>query len=159
MRSDVIPSWLMALVLCAGLLTGTAARPGEPAGDVQVENDIQVKDAWIRWLPANVPGGGYMTLINVGSAPRVLIGASSPDYGEVSIHRTRIREGVSEMAQVESVELKPLIPVRFAEGGFHLMLMQPKRSLKPGGRALITLRFAQGPPVEVPFEVRAGNST
>src|SRR6266478_8550192 len=153
MRSDMAPSWLMGLVLLGGLIAGTAAYPGEPS------IDIQVKDAWIRWLPANVPGGGYMTLINVGSAPRVLIGASSPDYGEVSIHRTRIREGVSEMAQVESVELKPLIPVRFAEGGFHLMLMQPKRSLKPGGRALITLRFAQGPPVEVPFEVRAGNST
>ena len=153
MRSDVAPSWLMGLVLCAGLLTGPAAHPGGPSGDVQV------KDALIRWLPANVPGGGYMTLINTGSAARVLIGASSPDYGEVSIHQTRIREGLSDMARIESVELKPLIPVRFAEGGYHLMLMQPKRSLRPGDRVLITLHFAQGPSIEAPFEVRAGNST
>jgi copper(I)-binding protein len=99
-----------------------------------------------------------MTLINTGSAARVLIGASSPDYGEVSLHQTRIRNGMSEMTPVGSVELKPLIPVRFAEGGYHLMLMQPKRSLQPGDRVLITLRFARGPPIEVPFEVRAGNS-
>jgi len=143
----------MGLVLCAGLLTGTAAHPDAPS------IDIQVKDAWIRWLPANVPAGGYMTLINTGSAARVLIRASSPDYGEVGIHLTQIRNGVNAMTRVESVELKPLTPVRFAEGGYHLMLMQPKRSLQPGDRVLITLHFAQGPSIQVPFEVRAGNST
>jgi copper(I)-binding protein len=150
MRSS--SSILIGLVLCVGLLGGAAAYAGEPTPD------IQIKEAWIRWLPANVPGGGYMTLINTGAAARVLIGASSPDYGEVSIHQSRIRNGMNEMAPVESIELKPLIPVRFAEGGYHLMLMQPKRSLEPGDRVLITLRFARGPPVAVPFEVRAGNS-
>jgi copper(I)-binding protein len=142
----------VALALCVGLLGTTAARAGEPAPD------IQVKEAWIRWLPANVPGGGYMTVINTGSATRALVGASSPDYGEVTMHQTRLRNGMNEMTQVESIELKPRIPVRFAEGGYHLMLMQPKRSLKPGDRVLITLRFAQGPSVEVPFDVRAGNA-
>ena len=151
MRSDMARSWLM-LVLFAVLLAGAAAHPGASS------TDIQVKNAWIRWLPANVPGGGYLTLINTGSAARVLIGASSPDYGEISIHQTRIRMGLNDMARVESVELKPLIPVRFAEGGYHLMLMQPRRSLQPGDRVLITLHFAQGTSVEVPFEVRAGNS-
>jgi copper(I)-binding protein len=66
---------------------------------------------------------------------------------------------MNDMTRVESVELKPLIPVRFAEGGYHLMLLQPKRSLRPGDRVLITLRFVQGPSVEARFEVRAGNST
>jgi copper(I)-binding protein len=150
MRSS--SSILIGLVLCVVLLGGAAAHAGEPTPD------IQVKEAWIRWLPANVPGGGYMTLINTGAAARLLIGASSPDYGEVSIHRSRIRNGMNEMAPVESIVLKPLIPVRFAEGGYHLMLMQPKRPLEPGDRVLITLRFARGPPVAAPFEVRAGNS-
>jgi copper(I)-binding protein len=137
-------------VLCVGWLGGGAAIAGEPA--------IQIKDAWIRWLPANVPGGGYMTVINTGSAARVLIGASSPDYGEISIHQTRIRNGMNEMTPVESVELRPLVPVRFAEGGYHLMLVQPKRSLAVGDRVLITLHFAAGASIEVPFELRAGNS-
>jgi copper(I)-binding protein len=141
--------YFIGLALCVGLLGDVAAGP-EPS-------EIQVKEAWIRWLPANVPGGGYMTLVNRGAAPRVLIGASSADYGEVSIHQTRSRNGMSEMTPVASVELKPLVPVRFAQGGYHLMLMQPKRSLKPGDRVLITLRFERGSSTEVPFEVRAGN--
>jgi periplasmic copper chaperone A len=151
MRSSY--SSFVGLVLCVGVLGSAAARAGEPTPD------IQVKEAWIRWLPANLPGGGYMTVINSGPATRVLVGASSPDYGEVTMHQTRLRNGMSEMTQVESIELKPRIPVRFAEGGYHLMLMQPKRSLKPGDRVLIILRFAQGPSVEVPFDVRAGDAS
>jgi len=148
MRSS--SSWLTGLVLCVGWLGNGAATAGEPA--------IQVKDAWIRWLPADVPGGAYMTVINTGSEARVLIGASSPDYGEISIHQARIRNGMNEMTPVESVELKPLLAVRFAEGGYHLMLVRPKRSLVVGDRVLITLHFAAGASLEVPFELRAGNS-
>src|SRR5271169_4584354 len=33
---------------------------------------IRVKDAWIRWLPAGVPSGGYATLINTGGSTRPL---------------------------------------------------------------------------------------
>jgi copper(I)-binding protein len=29
--------------------------------------EIPVKEAWVRWLPANAPGGGYFTLANIGS--------------------------------------------------------------------------------------------
>ncbi len=148
MRSS--SSWLIGLVLCVGWLGGGAATAGEPA--------IQVRDAWIRWLPANVPGGGYMTVINTGSEARVLTGASSPDYGEISIHQTRIRNGMNEMTPVDSVELRPLVPVRFSAGGYHLMLVRPKRSLAVGDRVLVALHFAQGPALEIPFEVRAGNS-
>lgn len=144
-------SWLIGLLLCVGSLTATAAPPAGPA--VQ----IQVRDAWIRWLPANVPGAGYMTVTNTGAAARMLTGASSRDYGDVSMHQTRVRNGMNEMTPVESVELIPLRPVRFAEGGYHLMLLHPKRSLKVGDRVLIALHFAQGPPLEIPFEVRAGN--
>src|SRR5882757_10646703 len=49
--------------------------------------DLKVEDAWIRWLPANLPGAGYMTLTNMGMTERVLLGASSPDYGDISFHR------------------------------------------------------------------------
>jgi len=106
------PSWLMGLVLFAGLIAGTAAHPGEPS------IDIQVKDAWIRWLPPTLPRRLYDPDQTPGLRRVCWIGASSPDYGEVGIHQTRIRNGLNEMTRVESVELKPLVPVRFAQGGY-----------------------------------------
>jgi periplasmic copper chaperone A len=131
------------------VLVGTASF-GDPP-------DIQVKDAWIRWLPANLPGAGYMTLTNTGSAERVLIGAASPDYEEVGMHESHSNDAMNGMTPVGSVVLKPHSTVRFTEGGYHLMLMQPKRALHPGDRVSVTLRFEIGQPVTVPFEVRAGN--
>jgi periplasmic copper chaperone A len=137
-----------ALVLIAGLLPGTAAPAPAPLVDVQV------KEAWIRWLPANLPAAGYMTLVNGGAKPQVLIGAASPDYAELGFHQTRSNNGMTEMVQVRSITLQPYIPVRFAEGGYHLMLMRPTRPIHPGDVVTITLRFADGRSIAVPFSVR-----
>lgn len=126
-----------------------------PAPDIQASN-IQVKDAWIRWLPADSPAAGYMTLVNSGTADRVLIAVTSAAYGEVSVHESREDRGISTMRPVDSITLKAQTSVRFAEGGYHLMLMQPRRPVHPGDTVAMTLRFATGPPIEVMFDVRAG---
>jgi periplasmic copper chaperone A len=119
---------------------------------------VQVTDAWIRWLPANLPSGGYMTLTNTGTVPSVLVSAASPDFGQVSFHRSLTKEGVSDMAAVDTVTVAPHSSVRFSPGGYHIMLMQPKRSLQPSDRVLITLQFADGHSLEVAFEVRASGA-
>lgn len=119
---------------------------------------IEVKDAWIRWLPANIPSGGYMTLINTGTVSEVLISAASPDFGQISFHQSVTNNGVSDMVAVGSLTVKPQSSVRFSPGGYHIMLMQPKRALHPGDRVLITLRFADGHSIVVPFEVRAAGA-
>jgi copper(I)-binding protein len=121
--------------------------------------DVQVTDAWIRWLPANLPGAGYMTLTNVGSAEQVLTGATSPDYAQVEFHQTHGSNGMNAMSPVDAIRLQTHTAVRFAEGGYHLMLMQPTRSLHPGDRVLLTLRFAGGQSLVVPFTVRAGDTS
>jgi copper(I)-binding protein len=160
---------LLAPMLCTGLLSSAAtaappapgpvsAAPPAPLSAAPVAAEIHIEDAWIRWLPANLPAGGYLTLTNTGSTSRLLTGASSPDFGQIGFHLTREHNGMSDMTPVASIELKPRVPIRFAPGGYHLMLMQPKRSLRPGDRVLITLRFAQGPPIDVPFAVRAASS-
>jgi copper(I)-binding protein len=127
-------------------------------------SDIEVKDAWIRWLPANLPGAGYMTLTNTGNATYALVGASSADYAEVSFHQTRNHDGMNEMLPVDTIVLKAHSSVRFAEGGYHLMLLQPRRALHPGDRVMVMLRFGKtitgdGRTINVPFIVRAGSET
>lgn len=118
--------------------------------------DIEVTDAWIRWLPADIPAAGYMTLVNTQSSDRILIAVTSKDYGAIGIHQTLEDHGVSKMRPVESITLTPHATVRFAEGGYHLMLMQPTHPIHPGDRVIMTLRFKQGPPIDAVFTVRAG---
>ncbi len=146
MRSRL--SWLRKLALAVGLTMGAGVLCAQAA------LDIQVKEAWIRWLPPGIPAGGYMTLVNTGSSTRVLVGAVSPDYGEISFHQSVQSHGMSQMTPVDSVVLKPQATVLFAEGGYHLMLMQPKRPIHPGDHVSVTLRFADGRSIEVPFDVR-----
>jgi copper(I)-binding protein len=97
-----------------------------------------------------------MTLTNAGNSRIVLIGVTSPDYAEVSIHQTQDERGMSRMAAVAAIALEVHRTVSFAEGGYHLMLMQPHRPVHPGDKVSITLHFDQGPAVSVLCDVRAG---
>ncbi len=113
-------------------------------------------DAWIRWLPADIPAAGYMTLVNTSDADRLLVAVTSPDYGAIGMHQSLDDHGISRMRPVDSITLKPHMPFRFSEGGYHLMLMQPNHPLHPGDKVVMTLRFQKGAPIDVVFEVRAG---
>jgi copper(I)-binding protein len=106
--------------------------------------------------PADLPAAGYVTLTNKGATTLELVGASSPDYAEVDMHQTLESHGMSEMRPVASLVLKPLATVRFAEGGYHLMLMHAKRQLHQHDRVEIVFRFSDGRTMPVPFEVRSG---
>jgi copper(I)-binding protein len=118
---------------------------------------ISASDAWVRWLPSNLPEGGYVTLRNTGARPQTLTGATSPDFGEVSLHHTIQSDGVSQMQPVSQVEIAPGGVLSLAAGGYHLMLEQPKRPLKPGDQVSITFHFAGGSSTTARFEVRAPN--
>jgi copper(I)-binding protein len=134
--------------LLAGLLVclATSAQDGVA---------VRVQDPWVRWLPGNLPAAGYLTLINNGDTPVRLIGASCEEYRSVSLHRSRLQGATSQMSPVEAITVKPHSSLDFAAAGYHLMLMQPDRSLKPGDRVVITLRFASVAPIAVQFELLA----
>jgi hypothetical protein len=153
MRFDRIGT--IGLVLPLGLLW----LAGAPVYAAESHNAIRVSDAWIRWLPVNAPSGGFMSLTNGNHESLVLDGVTSPAFADGSIHQTTEMNGASRMAPVKAVTIAPSSTVRFQPGGYHLMLMQPRRQLQPGDHVPITLRFANGQSLEVLFEVRdaAGN--
>jgi copper(I)-binding protein len=115
---------------------------------------VVVSDAWIRWLPANLPAAGYMSLRNTGDRTVTLIGASSLEYGVVMFHESRSQNGVEQMVPLPSVRIAPHSQVRFAPAGYHIMLMQPTKRINPGDRVTLALRFADGGSVQIRFEVR-----
>jgi len=136
--------WLLPLLMSAVALGGQAHLPA-----------LQVKDAWVRWLPGNLPAGGYLTLVNSGDQPASLVKVTSPDYAAVSLHRSSNVGGTSRMTPVDHISVAPHSNLEFAAQGYHLMLSHPARTLKPGDRVTLTLTFAHGTTVSVVFDLRA----
>jgi periplasmic copper chaperone A len=119
-----------------------------------VPSAIEIKQAWIRWLPAPAPAGGYLTLINDSDKPISLTGATCPEYGSVGLHRSLMRGGVSTMAPVDRITVAAHATLEFASQGYHLMLKAPTIALNPGDHVSITLSFDGGIQIAVPFEIR-----
>ncbi len=119
------------------------------------EAGVSVRDAWIRESPPGVATmAGYLTLQNNTSRTQVLVAASSSGFGTVMIHRTILKDGMAGMVHASSIELAPNASLIFAPGGYHLMLMNPSRTLRAGDRVDIDLKFRRGPVLPVTFEVR-----
>ncbi len=146
---------LMMLFTIIVLLTGCQEGPKGAA--------IKIKNAWSRPVsieeradtsvtPSDTTsqmntmmgynGVVYMIITNPGGEPDRLIGAESDICERVELHQSMMEgdrmmmrkiDGGLEIPASEKVELHP--------GGYHLMLMGLKRSLKPGEEFHITLRF------------------
>jgi len=117
--------------------------------------DVSVRDAWVRETPPGMTMmAGYMELRNNTSQPQVLVAASSSNFETVMIHRTIVKNGMASMGHASQIELTPNASFIFTPGGYHLMLMNPKRALHAGDRVDINLEFRSGLRLLVSFEVR-----
>lgn len=119
------------------------------------EAGVSVRDAWIRETPPGMSMmAGYMELRNNTSRPQSLVAASSTAFESVMIHRAVVKDGMTGMAHAPQIELAANAHLIFAPGGYHLMLMTPKRPLRAGDPVVINLEFRGGLVLPVTFEVR-----
>jgi copper(I)-binding protein len=132
------------LVACLWLAT---ILPAQAAG-------LRVTDAWFRALPPSVPSGGYFMLHNDGAKPVTLTGAESPACGMLMLHKSENMGGMSSMADVSDIAVPAGGTLAFAPGGYHLMCMDAKPILKPGGHVPVTLLFKDGAKRTASFAVR-----
>jgi periplasmic copper chaperone A len=142
----LVAACVPGLMAAAACLSNASGAQDSPA--------IQIRDAWVRWLPGNLPAGGYVTLVNSGDRPVSLIAASSPDYALVSMHRSRTTAGVSQMLPVNKITVAAHSSVEFGAQGYHLMLEHPTRALRPGDQVSVRLQFAGSPAVTATLTVR-----
>lgn len=113
--------------------------------------DLQVSEAKLRLLPGSLPAAGYFTLTNTGNQPVVLTGAQSPAFAQVMMHRSSLENGMASMQHVVQVEVPAGETLKFASGGYHLMLMQRQRELSLGDKVEASLFFADGQSLPVIF--------
>ncbi len=147
---------LRSILLLAPGLLGLAFSPTlAAAGSASAADAIQVREPWVRWLPAGLPAAGYLTLVNPSDTDRYLTGASSPDYAAVMLHESYTApNGESGMRHVDKVRIPAHGEVRLAPGGYHLMLMKARHAIAPGDTVKVDLIFADGRTLPVTLPVK-----
>ena len=143
----VISRWL------CGLLLGLAAVGCSPVGS----SDLTFEDAWVRPLPPGMKmTAAFGKIRNPGSEAIELVSFSSPFFGDVSLHRTELVDGVSKMREVPMLAIPAGETVELAPGGYHLMLMMPVTALNPEQPLVVLMTAADGSQFafEIPFERR-----
>ena len=115
--------------------------------------DAVLRAGRLRVLLPQLPAAGYFELDNHGASPLILTGAASPGCGSLMLHRSESSGGTERMEMVAQVSVPPGGTLRFAPGGYHLMCMGVAASLRPGGSAPVTLRFAGGAALTADFAV------
>ena len=141
-------TFALALFVQLGCMPLAAAPARTAAASLEVE------DAWIRWLPADLPAAGYLKLSNTSGVPATLTGVSSPAYTQLSLHRSLDEGGRMQMKPVERITIAAHSSLDFEATGYHMMLVQAIKPLKPADHVPVTLRFADGSSLLVQFELR-----
>lgn len=137
---------MLAVATAIPVLATAAERLAAPA--------VVASEAWIRLPPpaANV-AAGYVQLRNDGAEER-LVSATAAGFGQVQLHAMRMDGEVMRMQALADGLVLPAGKLTVLQpGGYHLMLMQPRRPFQAGQQVAVRLRFASGGEQRVDFVV------
>jgi len=135
---------LPALLLAA--LAGAAALPSVA--------QVVVANPWVRGTVAGQKAtGAFMELKSATDTS--LVSAASPVAGIVEVHEMKMDAGVMRMNAVDKLALPAGKAVELRPGGYHVMLMDLKQTLKEGDTVPVTLTFEDKAGGKQTVEVKA----
>jgi copper(I)-binding protein len=139
------------IILLGACLFVAACKPHGPASGLVFE------EAWVRSLPPGMKmTAGFGILRNPEPATIEITSFASPSFGDVSLHRTEVVDGVSKMREVPVLTIAAGATVVLEPGSYHLMLMMPAGDFKPGQSVVVEFIASDGRSFsfEVPVERR-----
>lgn len=144
---------LILILLALGL---TACAPSQPAADCA---ELDVSEAWIREMP---PGpqvtAGYLVLNNNDNQAITVDRFSSPAFARVELHESIQTDGMMQMRKMDALHIPGTEGLALQPGGWHLMLFEPKQTLKAGQTLPLTLHCGKDS-VTTTAEVRKGGAS
>jgi copper(I)-binding protein len=118
---------------------------------------LEIKHPWARATPKGAAvAGGYLRLVNTGTAPDRLVGGTVANAAKFEIHEMKVVNGVMQMRPVtQGLEIKPGETLELKPGSYHLMFVDLKAPFEQGKRVKGTLVFEKAGTVEVEYVVEA----
>jgi copper(I)-binding protein len=140
------------LRLSAGLLLGLAV-PSAYAADAGA---VSVGGCWVRALPGQ--GAAYFEVDNGNDHAVTITEADMQGYAMAMLHQTRKVGDMMTMSEVRTLQVPAHGKVRFAPGGYHLMLMDAKADHAAGDRLQLTLTLGDRSKASAACEVKSPDS-
>ena len=140
MLAIVAASWTLALAGCGSNEAQPSPRevtqpaPDAPPGITLSEARIQLP------LVSGRPGAAYFTVSQANGAPRKVVGVAVEMAGRAEMHETK----GETMAAVGEVEIGAGKTIKFAPGGYHVMLFDLDPKLRFASEVELTLTFDGG---------------
>ncbi len=165
MNASHLPLGLICLLFASAAvaLPAASASSNSPAKPTKSALASKAKAACLpivdrAWIRAAPPGSevlaGYARVRNDCAKAAAVVSARSADFGGAMLHATQRSGGMSMMREAGALEVPARGEMRFAPGGNHIMLMQPRRALKVGDHARIELVLLDGRTIAADFVVR-----
>ncbi|MCO5122820.1 MAG: copper chaperone PCu(A)C [Rhizobacter sp.] len=121
-----------------------------------------VKDAWVRGTVEQQKSTGAFMQITSAQGGK-LVGVQSPVAGVVEIHEMSMQGNVMNMHAIAELALPAGKPVELKPGGYHVMMMDLKQTMKAGEVVPLTLvvegKDGKRESIEVKAPVRALGAT
>ncbi|HWT34906.1 MAG TPA: copper chaperone PCu(A)C [Paraburkholderia sp.] len=146
-------STLHTLVYAAAFAFAATGSMAAHAADSK--QAIAAQNAWVRWLPNNLPAAAYVTLTNSSDKPIDLVDVSSADYGSAMLHQTVSNGSTQKMVMVDRLTVPAHGQAAIAPGGYHVMLEEAKHKIAPGDTVHLKLQFSDGETLDAPFVVKS----
>ncbi len=111
------------------------------------DSTVKIHDAWIPQVPPNaIYMAGFMTIDNHSSQPKTIKAVSGSLVERIEIHRTKYdkKSGFASMVRQTQLTIAANSSLKFEPGGYHLMLIQPKKSFQTGDSVTLTFSFNDG---------------
>ena len=108
--------------------------------------ELEVDDAWIRSGPPNSKTfAGYLKFTNTSSTEIFIKELKSNAFEKIEMHSSFAEGGISSMKKLNALEIPAHSAFNLEPGGYHLMLMKPKKEIKESDLVELMIYFdAQG---------------
>ena len=92
-----------------------------------------MSNAWVRSAPPNSKiFSGYLRFKNASPNEIIINKMKSNAFDQIEIHSSFIEDGISTMRKLNSLRISENSVMKLEPGGYHLMLMGPKKAIKEG---------------------------
>ncbi len=150
-------SQFMIFLITSLFCLTTLAEVVEPVDKTPL---VQVENGWIREIPPTLTTtAAYMQIKNLTKQKLILVGAQSPDFAKVEMHKTIFEKDIARMVPVEKLVIPSQELVLFEPKGLHFMLIDRQRPLKAGDTVMLTLQFHSNQTQTVELEVKSGQGS